>query len=123
MRRGRQRRRESWFASNRHDNRMTCPKHCDRTEVDTERNPFCMAHSIKRCPTSAACPLDGEFEELALLNPRDLALLLIDRQFELPVQIRAGAGFNALARAFALAQNQRVVGIPHEAVAASVPLP
>jgi len=47
-------------------------------------------------------PLEGETEEHAVVDLRHLALLLVDRQFELPVEVRGQTGFDTLARPFAL---------------------
>jgi len=46
-----------------------------------------------------------------VLDRRHPAFVLVHRQFQPPVQIRGKAGFDALARPFALDQDQKVVGL------------
>ena len=52
-----------------------------------------------------------------------LALLLVDRQFELPVEVRGQIGFDTLACPLALDQHHQVVGIAHEAMPPSFQFP
>jgi len=60
---------------------------------------------------------EGESQKDALLDLCHLALLLVDRQFELPAEVGGETGLDALAGPFALDQNHEVVGVPRKAVA------
>jgi len=62
-------------------------------------------------------------EEDAFVDRRNPAFLLVDRQFQPPIEVRGQTCFDALTCPNALHENDDVVGIPGEPVASLLKFP